>query len=438
MNTHCRLRPRLTVELRNQIRGKLRIVFYNHTGQVSGAEKMLLLGLRHLPRPFFETTLVCPGDGPLGEQAVQLGVHVVPCRSIQARFTYNPLKLCRYTWSILCAVFDLRKKLRSLQSDIVHANTVRAGIVTMMATAWTDKKLVWHIHDILPRHPLTVAIRLLAYSSGRVHLVACSGAAAATLRPVLGRGSGPRIIYNGCELDPVSSDEDTRQRKRQELALSSSNFVIGSIGQLTPRKGVLELIRAFADVKKQLPEAVLLICGSAIFNRDELYVEELHRESAALGMTNAIRFLGHRADAPEIMRALDLYVLNSKEEPFSISLIEAMVMEVPIVATDSGGTAEMFHAGSEGEIVPVDDRKALTQAILKLASDTRLRERYRKAAGLAAVEKYSKDRYIADWCNCYRAIHAQPDRNPIRGVRIEPEFPSRVDPDFPPSTGGRE
>lgn len=390
---------------------------------------MLLLGLQHLPRPFFETALVCPGDGSLAEQAAGLGTQVVLCRSLHARFTYNPVKLFRYIGSILGAVSDLRGKFRSLRPDILHANTVRAGIVAMIATAWTGQAMVWHIHDMLPRHPLTLAIRLLAYSSRRVHLVACSAAAAATLGPVLQGSGGPRVIHNGCELAPANGDEQVRERKREELGLSPDDFVLGTIGQLTPRKGTLELIRAFADVKKQLPNAVLLVCGSAIFNRDELYVEKLHQEAASLGLTDAVRFLGHRSDAPQIMRALDLYVLNSKEEPFAISLIEAMLMEVPIVSSDSGGPSEMFRSGSEGEIVPVGDRKALTGAILKLAGDSALREKYRKAAGRLAARKYSKDRYIADWCDCYRAIYAERNHDAIRGMRVDPELPL--------STGGR-
>lgn len=390
---------------------------------------MLLLGLRYLPRTLFETALVCPAEGSLAEQASELGAQVVRCRSLQARFTYNPIKLVRYLGSMLRTVIDLRGRFRSLQPDILHANTVRAGIVAMIATGGTGQKMVWHIHDMLPRHPLTLAIRLLAYSSRRVHLVACSSAAAATLLPVLEAAVGPRVIHNGCELEPPSDDEQFREHKREELGLLPADFAIGSIGQLTPRKGVLELIRALAEVKQKLPSAVLLICGSAIFNRDELYAAKLREETARLGLTASVRFLGHRSDAPQIMRALDLYVLNSKKEPFAISLIEAMITGVPIVSTDSGGPSEMFRSGSEGEIVPVDDPHALTQAILKLAADKALRERYRKAARTLAVERYSKERYIANWCDCYRAIDAKGNHDPIRKIRVDRELPL--------STGGR-
>jgi glycosyltransferase involved in cell wall biosynthesis len=400
----------------------MRIVFYNHTGQVSGAEKMLLLGLRHLPRDSFETALVCPAEGTLAEEAEKLGVPVTRCRSLHARFTYNPLMVVRYAASILRTVLSLRKTTRAQHPDVLHANTVRAGIVATIATAGTGTNMIWHIHDMLPRHPLTILIRMLAYSSRRVHLVACSAAAAATMLPIGGGKGRPRVIHNGCELAPLELNEQDRARKRAELDLSDREFAIGSIGQLTPRKGVLELIRSFANVKQQLPDSVLLICGSAIFSHDEVYVKKLHEETAALGLTAAVRFLGHRPDAPQIMQALDLYVLNSKKEPFAISLIEAMMMEVPIVATDSGGPAEMFLNGRDGEIVPVGDPAALTEAILKLAGNRELRDRYRKAARKLAAEKYSRDRYIANWCECYRAIEESASENTALKLPVSREI----------------
>lgn len=382
----------------------MRIVFCNHTGQVSGAEKMLLLGLANLPRDRCELALVCPDSGQLRAAAERLDIPVHTSRAIHARFTYNPLLLARYAASVVHSLWDLRKIFRSLSPEIIHANTVRAGIVSTIATTGTKVKVIWHNHDMLPRHPITLAIRLLAYSSHRLHVVGCSSAAAQTLRPLRQTSVGPTVIHNGCESHRSVFDTAAREAKRAELGLTPSEFAIGIVGQITPRKGQLELIRAFSAVQAQIPNAVLLICGAPLFNKDEQYLSLLRREAERLHADGRIRFLGQRRDALEVVGAMDLSVLNSKREPFALTLIEAMMMGTPVISTACGGPTEMIEHGVQGEIVPVGDRDALVEAIVRLATEKELRRRYAAAARAMAIEKYSKEKYIAAWCSFYEEI----------------------------------
>jgi len=160
-----------------------RIVFFNYTGQVSGAEKMLLMLLAHLPRSAFNPALVCPESGALSGAARKLGIPVVTCSAVHARYTYNPLLFIRYAWSMFGSLKALRSRLMSLRPDIIHANTVRAGILATVATEGTGTTIVWHVHDMLPAHPFTWAIRMLAYSSSRICVVGCSAAAVRTISP---------------------------------------------------------------------------------------------------------------------------------------------------------------------------------------------------------------------------------------------------------------
>lgn len=382
----------------------MRIAFYNHTGQVSGAEKMLLMGLANLPRDRFELTLVCPKVGQLLAAAEELGVPTFAIRPLNARFTLNPASLTRYAVSILLSLRDVRKRLSELSPDIVHANTVRAGIVATIATLGTGTRIVWHNHDMLPCHLLTCAIRCLAYSSARLHVVGCSAAAARTLRPVLRKKAGPRIIYNGCEVTHRQFDQAARNAKRTELELALSDFVIGIVGQVTPRKGQLELIRAFAEVRKQIPEAVLIICGAPLFNRDGDYLKLMVREAERQALGRNIRFLGQRKDAAEIIGAADLSVLNSRREPFALTLLEAMMMGTPVISTACGGPIEMIEHGVHGEIVPAGDQEALVEAIVRLARNDALRHRYSAAARVMAEERYSREQYIDRWCSFYDEI----------------------------------
>lgn len=382
----------------------MQLVFYNHTAQISGAEKMLLMGLAHLPRDVFKLALVCPGDGPLLAAGRDLGVPVYRSRALHARFTYNPVRLVQYLVSMVSTVRDLRRTFRALDPDILHANTVRAGIVATIATVGMRTRIVWHNHDMLPRHPLTAPIRLLAYSSRRIHIVSCSWAAADTLMPLTRGGRTPSVIHNGREIDGRKFDGVLRRAKRNELGFAPDAFAIGIVGQVTPRKGQLELIRAFAEVKAQLANAVLVICGAPLFNNDDDYLERLRREVTKLRLDREVLFLGQRPDAPEVINALDVCVLNSRKEPFALTLIEAMLVHTPVIATACGGPTEMIRNGIDGEIVPTGDQRAMVNAIVRLAQDAGLRSRYTATAAEKARQKYSRERYIDMWCNFYLQI----------------------------------
>jgi glycosyltransferase involved in cell wall biosynthesis len=382
----------------------MRIVFYNHTGIVSGAEKMLLLSLGNLPRNIFDLKLVCPEEGSLQEGASALGVPTYTCRPIRARFTYNPFLFFVYLLSIVRALIGIRKTLRFLSPDILQANTVRAGIVATISTIGTRLPIVWHAHDILPSHPVTTVIRLLAHSSRRIRIVACSRAAAHTLLPFTARGTPVTVIHNGIDVARFRRNPDTRTAKRKELEFATESFVIGMVGQVTPRKGQLGLIRAFADLRSAVPEAVLLIVGAPLFNKDHDYLETLEREISALRLEQNVRFLGQRSDIEAMMQALDLFVLNSDVEPFALVLIEAMTLGIASIATDCGGPSEIIHHGVDGEIVAIGDHQTLVHAMTRLAGNPSLRNEYGNAASRNVTQKFSKNQYIAEWYNLYREI----------------------------------
>ena len=383
----------------------MRIVFYNHTGIVSGAEKMLLLSLGNLPRNIFDVKLVCPEEGSLQDSAQVLGVPTYNCNPIRARFTYNPFLFVGYLLSIARALVGLRKTIKSLSPDILQANTVRAGIVATISTIGTRLPIIWHTHDILPPHPVTTVIRLLAHSSKRIRIAACSKAAANTLRPFTAKGIPVSVIHNGIDAAEFRPNPQARITKREELGIGTESFVVGIVGQITPRKGQLGLIQAFTKLRSAVPEAILLIIGAPLFNKDHSYLETLEKEVSALHIEKSVRFLGQRSDVAALIQALDLCVLNSNVEPFALVLIEAMTSGIACIATDCGGPTEIIRHGVDGEIVAVGDQHALVRAMTRLARNSSLREKYGDTASRNVTQRFSKSQYVADWCRLYSEIN---------------------------------
>src|SRR2546423_15464736 len=127
-----------------------------------------------------------------------------------------------------------------------------------------DVPIIWHAHDLLPRHPLSMAIRLFAWAHRRTQIVAVSNAVAHSFGRRLRRdGREVMVGYNAVDTELFQPDNQRCTQTRKILGLSD-NLLVGTVGQLTPRKGQLELIKAFAEVADDLKLAVLLIVGEAL------------------------------------------------------------------------------------------------------------------------------------------------------------------------------
>jgi len=372
----------------------MKILFYNHTGQASGAERLLLMVLARLDRQRFQPVVVCPRDGALMELAAELAP-VAPVESLQARFTWRPDYFIGYLRSFLLVIHSFRQNVLSIKPDLIHANSIRAGLVATAATLGLGTRVVWHLHDLLPRHPLSSVIRAFAFLSRRSQMIAVSQAVAdvfiGVFFPLKKR---VRTILNGIELEKFQPSPTARQEIRQELQLGETELVIGIVGQLTPRKGQLSLIRAFAEVLTQIPRATLLIVGSPLFNRDEEYAALLTKTAQELGLTERVRFTGPRSDVAAVMQALDLVVVNSTAEPFTLVALEAMACGTPILAAISGGVPELIDHGKNGWLIPQGDDRALTNAIAHLGGHPDIRHAMAEQGKRHMAAHFSAERYL--------------------------------------------
>ena len=382
----------------------MKILFYNHTGQVSGAERMLLMILSQLGRDRFDSLVVCPEHGPLQEMAKELGVPLESVAVLEARFTWRVDILARYCKSFFGVIRQLRRRVVDFKPDLLHANSIRSGLVATAATVGLGTRVVWHLHDLLPRHPLSTAIRIFASLSRRTRMIAVSEAVGRNFRGRFSRMLKGRVtvILNSIELDKFQSDATARRRIRKELRFRATDLAIGIVGQVTPRKGQLELLRAFAGALTKAPNSVLLIVGAPIFNRDHEYLELLKRTTAELCIGNKVRILGARSDVGAIMRTLDLLVVSSSAEPFGLVIPEAMACGTPVLATAVDGIPEIITHGENGWLIPAHDEAALIDAILRLQRPE-LRERLAERAEQHVAARFSIGRYMTDLLNFYRS-----------------------------------
>ena len=193
-----------------------------------------------------------------------------------------------------------------------------------------------------------------------VPVQACSAAVERSLRALgrLPRGSG--AIANGCDVADIAR----RAGRARALRRRDGRLVIGMVARLDPIKDQATLIRAFAEVAKEHPQAELWLIG------DGPRAGELRALAIAAGVAERVVFWGQRSDVPELLGQIDVFAFSTTEdEGFGIALIEAMAAGLPVVASDVPACREVLADGAAGILVPAGRSEPLAAALRALAQN---------------------------------------------------------------------
>ena len=168
-------------------------------------------------------------------------------------------------------------------------------------------------------------------------------------------------VPNGIRLERFRpADDVARQSLVAELGLPTGSRIIGTVGRLQPVKDHARLLRAFAKVRVQVPEAALVIVGDGPLRA------ALEAQAEQAGLSDAVRFMGDRHDVPRLLTGMEVFALTSTSEGYSVALLEACASSLPIVATDVGGNREIVRHGINGRLVPSGDTAAIATALIAL------------------------------------------------------------------------
>lgn len=387
-------------------RGRVRVVYVNHTGAVSGAEVVLLNMIRGLDRSAYEPVVICPVTGELTRELMIEGVTGMELPAVQARFTWRPDKLWKAVTSLTRSVFALRRTLSHVDPEIVHANSVRAGVVASLASIGRGSKVIWHVHDNLPKHPLSTVIRVATFLLRPDRVITVSRATAKAFRGSFSFQGSVVTIHNGVDLLQFPLRGEERPALRTALGVREDAFLICAVGQICERKGLLELIEAFTAAHAEAPKLHLIIAGSVVFEHEKPYLDRLYRAATKPSVAGSVRFIGQIEDVSALLRAADLLVLNSHEEPFGLVLIEAMSSGTAVLATRVGGIPEIVRDKENGWLVDKGDTTGLAQKLLELAGNNELLKKAARQAHDATCPQFSKERFQAQIHDCYSEMLA--------------------------------
>jgi glycosyltransferase involved in cell wall biosynthesis len=390
----------------------VRVLYVERTGLVGGGERSLLGLLEALPGDV-EPRLACPA-GPLEDQAARRGVRTATIAESVGSLKLHPVHTPVALGAMAAAAAGLRRTARRWRPDVLHANSIRAGMIAGPVARLLDLPMVLHVRDRLPPSVITERIQgaLAARASA---VIAISDYVADAFDPD-GRARCLRVIDNPFDLERLDPRRFDRADARAAIGVRNGAPVLALIGQITPWKGQEEAVRALAIVRRAHPDALLLLVGEAKFTAratrydNHAYLDRLRATIAGLGLVDAVSFLGEREDVPELLRACDLALVPSWEEPFGRTVVEAMAMEVPVLATAVGGPSEIVHDEQEGVLLPPRQPEAWAAAIVRLLDDDAQRRSMGIAARKAALTRFRKARHASQVVALYREVIATAGR----------------------------
>jgi glycosyltransferase involved in cell wall biosynthesis len=256
--------------------------------------------------------------------------------------------------------------MRDGRYDIVHTHMLASNLLGRLAAMLAGVPVIVSTVQLIADREACWEILVDCLLQHRTDTMIASSQA--VRQSFIQRGIQPAkiaVIYNSVDLArfDVVDREVARRATRQAFGWDGSHFVVGTVARLERIKGLDHLIEAAETIAEAIPQARFLVVGDGPQREDLL--SQVHH----LGLGERFVFAGLRSDIPQILPALDLFVLPSLSEALGIAAIEALASGVPVVASRVGGVPEVVIHGETGLLVPPGDAGQLAQAVSRVAAN---------------------------------------------------------------------
>ncbi len=352
---------------------------------VGGIEKRILKVLPILNKPPFELSVCCLRErGELADKLEEQGikVHLIPFKTRLDPF----------------ALYKLAKLIKSEKYHILHSHMYRSNIPTTIAGKIARSPvIISQIHNINTwetRRQKFLDKFLCRYRNG---IIAVSEE---VKNDIINKLCVPqefcKVIYNGVESDKFGNLSKNKNILKP-LGISENDCVIITAARLVEQKNHKASIKAFSKISKICPDCKMIFAGSGKLE------DNLKNMVNELSLGNKIFFLGKRDDIPEILAASDIFLMPSYKEGFSNAILEAMASELPVIISDIGCNREAVKDGDEGFLIKPDNIEQISEKILTLVNNAKLRKET-GAKAKARAQMFSIDKMVENLQNYYLSL----------------------------------
>ncbi|MBI4639350.1 MAG: GT4 family glycosyltransferase PelF [Candidatus Tectomicrobia bacterium] len=364
-----------------------KILHVTSTLDMGGVEKLIFELVTHMDSSKFQP-MVCAfqGGGCFQDKLESAGI---PVFVVEKKEGIN--------YSLL---FKLAKLFNHLDIDIVHTHNIYPWLYGGIAAMLSGKKTLVHTEHAInstKSKPLLLARKGLSCVTSKI-VSDAAWVSESLIRLCKVNSDKIILIPNGIDTLRFESIDPHFSRKIFNHNLLWNKKVIGNVSRLAPVKDHETLIRSFALVEERHPEACLAIVGEGPER------PELERLAWQMNLNPKVSFLGLRNDIPELLSAMDIFVLSSLSEGFPVALLEAMAAGLPVVATDVGGNREIVVHGETGLLVPPKSGNELAEAISYLLSNEREAAKMGQAGRKRVRQLFSFDKMIERYEAVYTSL----------------------------------
>ncbi|MFC1678607.1 glycosyltransferase [Elusimicrobiota bacterium] len=364
---------------------------------IGGAENLLLTLARNIDRAKFHLIVCCLSrEDYVAERIRECGIKVVCLRVPRIRYSYRKITA-------------LMKLLASERIDVVHTHLFQADFWGRLIAFLAKVPIVCrteHGHATSHKNKpfpyrlmrcLGIAALLDKRSDAVVYI---SESQRRDFGGSLQNNDNRHLIYNALDESLFVAPPD-KDAIRGSNGFSRNDIIIGTTSRLVKHKGHKFLFEAVKAVVKRFPNVKLWVIGSG--------TEEtaLRRLSSELKMDKHIVFMGLRNDVPRLMKAMDVFVQPALDEPFGITIVEAMFSGLPVIATNVGGIPEIVENGETGILVPPADSVGLADAVIALIADPGLAERFAERGREVAAARFTGRTFSREIEKLYLSLIAE-------------------------------
>ena len=359
----------------------VKVVFPFIGDSVGGSHKSALLLIEDLAQNDVGIEVILNQTGPLSRELKKRDIaYSVSNFLALSKYQKNPT-LSR--WRIFLSMLKVTKIIRRARPTIVHLNDARVQLTWTFPAFVLAIPCVWHQRTILSPSRLTHLLMRFA-----TNFICISIAVDQSMTNVTKKER--HVIFN--PIQKIRLEQDVVTKRRNELASgmfqsSEDACLIGFVGNMRAVKRPEVFARVIVDLNSRLG----VRCSGVIIGEDrEGYIEEIVRITRSIEPPAEIHFLGFQEDPEQFIAACDILMAPAVGEGFGRALLEAMMLDVPVVAADSGGHKEIIDNEQNGLLVRPDDVEQFSQAIEKLISTPGLRANM-ISGGRKTVARYSAE-----------------------------------------------
>ncbi len=364
-----------------------RILHTIDTTGPGGAETVFIELATRLMGPSDENIVAITGPGWVDDELRRRGAHVhllSESGSFDVRYLYGLVRL-----------------IRRYRIDLVQSHLLGSGVYCSLAGMICRVPVVSTFHGSVDfgSSEKKLALKVFALNRGSSRCVFVSDS---LRKEVVARCRVSRrkaiTIHNG--IDAAVFTPNRNCALRQELGLADDAIIVGAVGNVRPSKDYDTFLRAAALVRADSPRYQFIIVGEA----SNGLAERLLRLRRDLGLDDAVHFIGFRQDIAALLNSLDVFILSSISEGFSLATVQAMACGVPVVATRSGGPEEIISDGVNGILVDIRSETQLAGAIRRVAENAAIRESLASSALELARSRYTLDTMLARYHALYEGL----------------------------------